>query len=344
MSREVKIGLFSVISLAIAFFGYNFLKGEDLFSNKNSFFAEYRSIDNLLTSAPVYVKGLNVGSVKDIYLNPEDYNRIIVEFEIDSDLKIPKDAVAEIYPSGIMGGVGLQLLFDQFCTDNCAEDGDQLPGKTKSMLDTYVGKEELKGYTKVVTDGMTGLVDTLSGKIMAEDNEVGNGVKDLAATLENLRVVTAQMSRLMVASQQNITQTMANMEAITSNLQAQNAQIASILDNTASFTGQLNQMDLQKTTSDADAAIVSLKETLTKADLALTEITGLVSNIKTGDGTLTKLIYSDDLHNSVEETSFQLDKFLQDLRLNPKRYTRIFKRKQIPYTVPEEDPAKKKKN
>lgn len=341
MSREVKIGLFSVVTLAIAFFGYNFLKGKDLFSNKNSFYAEYTSIDNLLTSAPVYVKGLNVGSVKDIYLKPDDYNKIIVEFEVNSDLKIPTDAVAEIYPSGLMGGVGLRLIFDQFCTTNCAEDGGELVAGNKSILDTYVGEDNLKGYTKVVTDGMSGLVDTLSDQLKDPNNEVGQSMKDLATTLENLKVVTAQMSRMMAASQQNITKTMANMEGITANLQAQNAQIATILNNTATFTGQLNQMDLKKTTDDAGAAMASLKTTLTNADKALSEISSLVQTIKTGDGTLSQLINSGDLHESVEETSFQLDKFLQDLRLNPKRYTRVLSRRQIPYVDPADDPAKK---
>ena len=87
--------------------------------------------------------------------------------------------------------------------------------------------------------------------------------------------------------------------------------------------------------------MASLKTTLTNADKALGEISTLVQTIKTGDGTLSKLINSDDLHESVEETSFQLDKFLQDLRLNPKRYTRVLSRKQIPYVNPDEDPAKK---
>lgn len=345
MSREVKIGLFAVISLAIAFLGYNFLKGEDLFSNKNMFYAEYDRIDNLLTSAPVSVKGLDVGSVKEIYLKPNDYNKIVVLFEINSDLKIPKNAVAEIFPTGFMGGVGIQLLFDKFCAnDNCAQDGDKLEAANRSMLDSYLGKDNMRDYTGIVKDGLTGIVDTLSEQLKAEDNEVGQSMRDLAATLENMKVVTAQMSRMMAASQKNITQTMANMEGITANLQAQNAQIATILNNTATFTGQLNQMDLKKTNDDASAAMASLKTTLTSADKALSEISGLVANIKSGDGTLSKLIYQDDLHESIEETSFQLDKFLQDLRLNPKRYTRVLSRKNIPYTNPEDDPAVKEKN
>ena len=340
MSREVKIGLFAIVALTIAFVGYNFLKGKDLFSSNNVFYIEYANVDQLQTGAPILVNGLAVGSVLDVYLKPENYNNIVVEIEVRGDINIPKTTLAEIVPTGLMGGKGIQLVFDQFCNgDGCAQSGDILRGATKGLLDAYVGVDKLTEYTNVVSDGLNIVVDSLSESLKQEDNEVGNSMRDLQATLQNLKATTYQMNKMLAASQGDIAATMANMNAITQNLQQQNAQIATIMANTAQFTGQLKDINLAATNKGANEAIASLETTLKTADKAMKDVSGLMNKINNGNGTMSMLMNNPDLYKKLSSTSENLDYLLQDLRLNPKRYTRILSRKQIPYKKPENDPV-----
>jgi len=340
MSREVKIGLFAIIALTIAYLGYNFLKGKDLFSSNNLFYVEYKNVDQLQNGAPVLVNGLAVGGVKNVYLKPENYSLIVVEIEVRGDLNVPKGSTAEIVPTGLMGGKGIQLLFNGTCTSgNCAVSGDHLNGGVKGMLDSYLGIEKVQEYTGVLQNGLTKMIDSLSYELKKEDNEVGNSMRDLQATLQNLNALTGQLNSMLAGSKKDIAMTMSNMAAISENLKQQNSQINTIMANTASFTGQLSSMDLAKTTNGANQAMASLETTLKSADQAMKDLSGLMNKVNSGTGTMSLMMNNPDLYNKLISTSENLDYLLQDFRLNPKRYTRILKRKQIPYVKPENDPA-----
>jgi len=340
MSREVKIGLFAVIALTIAYLGYNFLRGKDLFSSNNLFYVEYKNVDQLQTGAPVLVNGLAVGSIKEVYLKPDNYSLIMVEIEVRGDLNVPVGSVAEIVPTGLMGGKGINLLFNGTCVSpNCAKSGSTLNGEVKGMLDSYVGVEKLTEYTGTLQNGLKNVVDSLSYELKKEDNEVGNSMRDLQATLQNLNALTGQLNSMLAGSKNDIATTMSNMATISENLKQQNAQINTIMANTASFTGQLSKMDLAKTTNGANQAMASLETTLATADQAMKEMASLMNKVSSGTGTMSLMMNNPDLYNKMVSTSENLDYLLQDVRLNPKRYTRILKRKQIPYEKPENDPA-----
>jgi phospholipid/cholesterol/gamma-HCH transport system substrate-binding protein len=92
---------------------------------------------------------------------------------------------------------------------------------------------------------------------------------------------------------------------------------------------------LDKTMDSATMSIDELKSTLNN-------LQGILHDVKKGDGTVSKLIYDQNLYKNLNATSRELSLLLQDLRLNPKRYAHfsLFGKKQKEYTSPEEDPAK----
>ena len=69
-SSEFLIGLFTCILLVVLYWGINFLKGENLFSNKRFYYALYENIDGLTISWPVTVNGFKVGQVSNISFQP----------------------------------------------------------------------------------------------------------------------------------------------------------------------------------------------------------------------------------------------------------------------------------
>ena len=71
MSREARIGLLALISIGSLVWGYKFLKGKNLFKSSYTFYVEYKQIDGLNVSTPVFINGMEVGTVQDIYLKPE---------------------------------------------------------------------------------------------------------------------------------------------------------------------------------------------------------------------------------------------------------------------------------
>ena len=72
----------------------------------------------------------------------------------------------------------------------------------------------------------------------------------------------------------------------------------------------------------------------------------LLAKIEKGEGSLGKLMKNEELYNNLTDASKELDLLLQDFRLNPKRYVNVsvFGKKQIEYSLPENDPALKNQN
>ena len=75
----------------------------------------------------------------------------------------------------------------------------------------------------------------------------------------------------------------------------------------------------------------------------MNKISGIVTQIDNGKGSLGKLIKDESLYNNIQRLSKQADLLVQDLRLNPKRYVNVsvFGKKQKTYVLPENDPADK---
>lgn len=339
MRREYKISLFFIAALAILIFGYKFLTGNSAFSSNLTITAVYDDVYNLQISNPVLKNGFNVGSVTDVYLSPNDPNKAIIELSIRSDIKAPKDLVATITTSGMLGDKAVILNYTKLCSGaDCLEDGDVVKGVSKGMLESMVSKSDLDEYINVVNSGVGALIDTLNNST-TQDSGIGKTMKDLEITMENMKQLTGRFDQLMSASARNLQGTIANFEAISGNLKENNAAINGILDNTKTFTASLSELTLDETLATADGTMKKLSATLETTDQTMQDLKTTISKINSGEGSLGQLINSDELYQKIDKASANMNFLLQDLRLHPERYRRILSKKEMPYEVPEKDPA-----
>jgi phospholipid/cholesterol/gamma-HCH transport system substrate-binding protein len=91
LSKEFKIGLIVIISLAVLYWGFNFLKGEDIFSNERVFIALYKDVGGLDKANPVTVNGLTVGHVRDMNFSNDGKANVVIELIINNSIAIPKN-------------------------------------------------------------------------------------------------------------------------------------------------------------------------------------------------------------------------------------------------------------
>ncbi|MCK9155582.1 MAG: MlaD family protein, partial [Paludibacteraceae bacterium] len=90
ISKEFQIGLLVIATIAILFFGVNYLKGINIFNPSNYYTAKFDNVNGLLESSSVTIKGYKVGLVKSIKYNYDDpTDGVIVEMMVDDDLKVP---------------------------------------------------------------------------------------------------------------------------------------------------------------------------------------------------------------------------------------------------------------
>lgn len=83
LSKEVRVGLFMIISLVLLYLGFNYLKGIDFFSSRKKYYAVFDNVDQLMPSNPVYLSGVTVGRVSQLQI-VQAQRKVVVEMEIDS--------------------------------------------------------------------------------------------------------------------------------------------------------------------------------------------------------------------------------------------------------------------
>jgi phospholipid/cholesterol/gamma-HCH transport system substrate-binding protein len=348
MRNEAKIGLLATVALLISILGYKFLKGQNMFSLSNDYYIEYTKIDQLTKSAPVLINGFQVGSVKNIYIKPEDQKTIVVVITLKEKIQIPKSTIVIIKPAGLVGGKVVELFYDKPCNGaDCAQDGDYLKGATSGLLDAIVGKDQIETYMNQLKYGLTDIYDTLSN--LANDPHAKGGlpktINDLNIIMNNLKASSRDLQLITASTAIAIPGISKNLEEITKNLRANNEKITAILNNTEKFSSNLSKTDISKTNADLQVTMKTLNSTLETTDLALTDLKKITSDINSGKGSVGALIKDPQLYNNLTRTSKNLDLLLQDFRLNPKRYVNVsvFGKKQQSYSLPENDPAQSEK-
>ena len=352
MSNETKIGILAVVATAILIWGYKFLKGQNILTSSTLLYTEYQQVEGLQASSDVIISGFKVGVVSDIYLKPEDMKTIVVVMNIDRGVDIPKDTRAEIISTSLMGGKAIALKFDSPCSGaDCVENGDYLRGTTQGFLESVVGDpSEFDSYISSVTSNLGEALDTLSNELSDpnSNNEIAKTFQELQAVIRNLNATTASLNRFINASAAQMNGVLSNMNSISENIASSNDDVKKMLANMASFSGELDEMDLSvtikkanKTLDGSTAAIDQLNTTLQSTDKAVGQLGTMVNKMKNGEGTMGKLLGDEELYSNLENSTRQLNLLLQDIRLNPKRYTRILSKKQIEYEKPENDPANK---
>jgi phospholipid/cholesterol/gamma-HCH transport system substrate-binding protein len=106
MSKEVRLGLFIVVTLAILFAGV-FLIGntETLFKSTYRVKAEFQNVAGLNDGADVRVGGIHEGTVRKIDLPKRPDGKVTVVMDLQSATRdiVKKDSLAAIKSEGLLG-------------------------------------------------------------------------------------------------------------------------------------------------------------------------------------------------------------------------------------------------
>lgn len=331
LSNEVKVAILAIVAIALSYWGYKFILGKNILKDSNLYYVEYKDVDLMKTSSPVTIGGVQVGFVSGIKPLLER-QMVLVTLDLDEEISIPKSTVAVIEVEGFMGGKSITLEYDEPCSgDDCAESGDYLQGVTKGLLASMMSQKELDNYLNTVERSLGAIADTLNKHLLSEDAEgpLPNSLRNLEATLANLEQSSGQLNSILYRSSDDITGTMDNLNSISANLKASNEKIASIIDNTDRVTGDLADMELQKTLQEVDQTIAQLRATLSKADQAFVGINGIVGGLEAGEGTLGKLLKDGTLYEELTRLSSGVDSLAEDFQDRPYRYMPLKSRRKV---------------
>ena len=104
-SQKIRLGIFITTAIAIFLAIIAVLSIDRFLKEKDVYYIVYEdvSVMGLDVGSSVKYLGINVGSIQDIYIDPEDVNRIIVRIGLKKDTPIKTDVQADISTIGITG-------------------------------------------------------------------------------------------------------------------------------------------------------------------------------------------------------------------------------------------------
>lgn len=302
LSKEVKTGVLVLSGIALFIFGYNYLKGKNLFESTDVYYTEfdYNALDK---SSPITVNGNNVGKIQDIVY---DYNsgKTRVSFEVNEALKFSKNSIIKMYETGLMGGNGLAILISN--DGEQAKPGDVLPSTVEFGLVTSLSKS-FSGISDNL-DATLQSTDTLMvsiNKLVNDNSDAGlkRTIQELNHTLQSFKNTSNSVNAVISNNDKNITAILEKFKTISADL--------------AVLTTDLKNANIGTT-------VENLNGTLNKLNTIL-------ATIEKGEGSMGKLLKDEALYKNLEGATKEMEALLKDIKLHPKRYFRVLSKKEIPY-------------
>ena len=308
ITREIKVAVLVISGIALFIYLFSFLMGENLLSNKQTYYTEF-DYNSLSMSSPVTIKGNKIGKVEEIKYEFET-GKTRVAFTVNPDLTFSKNSTIRLYETGLMGGNALAIIDAN--DGNVAEPGDFIASEVQPGLVNTLKNEftEISGDLDITLKSADSLVTNLN-ELVEDDSAAG-----LKSAIAELNVTLKSFNNLSVSVQSVISEN--------------DKKIATILDNFEKTSTDLSELA-------AELKAANLGTTVKDLDKALVSLQGLLSRVENGEGTIGKLLKDEALYNNLEGASAQLELLLLDIKLHPARYRRFLSKREIPYEAPTQE-------
>ena len=285
-TKEIRIGLFSVLGIVVLFFGLQFLKGLSVFSSDNTMYVAFTDATGLSVSSPVYANGYRVGVVKALDYDYDPHGKIVAEVGLNKQMRVPVGSRAEL-ASDLLGNIKINLVL--------SDDPLHMIG----VGDTIVGGMEV-GIMSKVGEVMPVLLDIApkldsimtSLNVLLADPALRNTLHNVEGMTGNLNATSQELKMLSASLNREVPTMMTKANGV--------------LDNTQQLTHNLSQIDVEAMNA--------------KVNQTLANVEQMTQRLNSNEGTLGLLMRDKSLYNNLNATAASADSLLTDLKAHPKRY------------------------
>ena len=290
--KEHKTAVIVLTALLLFIWGFNFLKGKDIFKTYDTYYTILDNVEGVVQSTPVTLKGIQIGTVEQLKF----YNgleKTMMVLNIDSHYRFPQDSKVKVYGGNIMGGKSVAIIPGK--EEIMAKDGDTLavmkmPGMFDLVNDKITPLQNKLERILTATDTLLwGINNVLNPKTQ---KALSSSMEDLAVVMKQLKHTMTKLDNFMTQNQEHLNNSLANLDKTTENF--------------ARLSDSLQQLDFQKTVQRLNQTVANFNKILEK--------------LNNGQGTMGKLMNDKKLYDNLERSSKELELLLKDFREHPKRY------------------------
>jgi len=286
-SKEIMIGLVTIVSLGLLYFGLNYLKGANIFKPANLYYVRMPNVSELQNSSPVYVEGFKVGIVREIDYDFQAKKYIIVQISLDKKMKIETGSHVEI-KSGLTSGAYLNIVLNKYVSAYY-QVGDTIDGISEKGIMDKVSENLLPQFEAILPR----LDSILQGiQFLVSHPALSQSLEHISAATANLEMSSRQLNLLLTK----------DIPPIVSNLNQVSSDFTTV-------SSQLKQMDLDSTMRHVDKTFQNLEQATVQ--------------LNSKDNSLGLLLNDRSIYNHLDSTLVNASNLFLDLKLNPKRYVNI---------------------
>jgi len=199
---NVRVGIMSLLGFTILVWVLFFpVRGASFFSQKISVTGFYERVDGLRRNAPVYYRGIEVGSVKSIEIDPtrvKEPLKVVATLEKRILYLLPKTTRMDISAQGLLGDVFITLVADVPRTESQPQlaEGDVVA--TKPYDSVLAG---MSGVADKVSEAV-GRVNAILAQVQSGKGMVGRLIheddlyKELIAAVHELKNTAAKINEI----------------------------------------------------------------------------------------------------------------------------------------------------
>lgn len=300
MTTEAKVGAFTVAGLALLAGVIIMLSGFKLGGDKGySLYVGFHQVIGVEPQSTVRLSGVPVGKVESIQ---NDGNGVRVKVQINENTKIPKGSQAMIGSAGVMGEKFINIV-PADTSNGWVENGDFLIGQDEAGMDTvFLGLSKVMDQAQELMTNMNSILGNaeLQGAVV----QTMVNIRDATAHINGMM---AAMESISQANQGNVSQILANVNAMTASLNRTAAVVEAMMTNLSTVGADPQTAENLRLTLD----------NITQASDRIRVITEGIAKVAGDDRTIedTKAI----IHNTREltEKAGTLKKKLESVKITP---------------------------
>ena len=283
-TKEAKIGIVTILSLALLYIGINYLKGVNLFKPVNQYYVTFSNVKELTVSSPVFVEGFKVGLVRSINYDYSTTDKMTVEISLDEEMKINKGSYVTLEKS-LLAGAELHIHLNKYISDYM---------KSGSEIEGRVGDDMMKSVQEKILPTVEALLpkidSILSGlQAIVTHPALGQSLNHIEHTTNNLAASTVRLNQLL---DKDVPVIVGNLKTMT--------------DNFSEVSSNLKSLDIETTVNTINETLANLKQTTEK--------------LNSKDNSMGLLLNDRAFYDNLNSTTDNASKLLLDFRERPKRY------------------------
>ena len=310
--QTIRVGLFFILGLALAWITFESLSGGQLFKKEGyKIVAPFPNLKGLKTGDDVLMAGVKIGTVADTRLGNQ---RVEAVLTVSPKVQIPNDAVASVETSSLLGSQHLAISFGHSST--FLKDGEEIHTKnTPDMNEVISQLGSLGAKLEQVADGV-------SKSLGGGGGEGGPGS------------LFTKLDKIVTDNGPKLTETIANLQDITSKIKNSEGTFGKLVNDTKLHDDLLASVceiklaaaDARTFMADAKGIVADVKggkgalgvllydqPTADSLKVSVKNLRDVSDKINSGKGTLGKLISDDTLYNDVQSTVKKADRMIDGL-------------------------------